>query len=287
MPSNSEYLDGLDSYEDSWEIDLPDGFSKSKAIANLNQQIFENWLRQEGPCDGCPNYYRRKRCHPRDGMGNADADLMFVGRVPGSPTDIEKPNSNRKADREKIRQQPDFQGLPLAALYNRKIEIMNDWNGISTLRKQLFDDDSGVQYGLEDIYFTNVKKCHDVVGDSNSTARDRCVSYLAKEIRLVDPEVIVTWGPDAAKGTSDVLQYDRDRLPSEVMKLPPGDSRPTSDFIGYRMSKPYLITMPHWSGIRGGNYENIPGYSPEEFSDEGKIKKIYHELGELITHLTA
>lgn len=286
MPPSEEYVGGLESYEDKWAIDLPDDFEKSNAIANLNQQIFEHWLRQEGPCDGCSNYYRKERCHPRDGRGNADANLMFVGRVPGSPSEIEKPNSNRKADREKIQKQPEFQGKPLAAFYNRNIEKMYGWNGISTLRKQLFEDDFGVQYGLEDIYFTNVKKCHDVVGDSNSTARDRCVSYLANEIRLIEPEVIVTWGPDAAKGTSDVLQYDRDQLPNEVMKLPPGDTRPTSEFIGYRMADPYLITMPHWSGIRAGNYENIPGYYPEESSDEGEIKKIYHELGGLINHLT-
>jgi hypothetical protein len=272
-------------FENRWTAAIPDEFDKSDAAANLNQQIFEYWLREEGPCSGCPNHYQKAKCYPSDGMGNPDAELMFVGRVPGSPGEIEDPDTERQVDRDKLAQQSEFDGPSLAAFYDHNIENMYDWAGIATVRNQLFQKDEVLDHELEDIYFTNVKKCHDVVGDDNETARDECIAYLQKELEIVEPDVIVTWGPDAAIGVADLLGYDRGRLPPDAMALPAGDTRPTSDFIGYRMEDPVVITMPHWSGLGYKNYTDIPNYTPADYA-EGGIKKVCQDLGELISHLT-
>lgn len=272
------------AFEEAWSGDIPDGYDASDAVAQFKQHVYEHWLRGEGPCHGCPNRTDRRGCKPAIGMGNATSDLMLVGHVPGPGNrDLETENRGRKIDPEKLEELPEFDGHPLFAFYGNHVEEIGNWNGISTMRKRFLEHDQGLGMELGDIYFTNAKKCPDILGKDSRGALSRCGSYLSKQIELVDPDVIVTWGREAAIGTARCLDYDTDNLPGRTMALMEGDVNPTSSFIGYRETDPYLVTMPHWVGFMGSNIGKIPGFDPDEH--RRPVRQLYYELADLVGHL--
>ena len=98
------------------------------------------------------------------GVGNPDADLMFVGEAPGADEDI--------------------QGIPFVGragqLLTRMIEAIN-------LRR-------------EDVYIANVIKCRPP-GNRNPEPDEiaECQPFLFRQIAAIDPKVIVALGSFAAK----------------------------------------------------------------------------------------
>ena len=97
------------------------------------------------------------------GNGNPKARLMIIGEAPG--------------------EEEDLQGKPFVG---RSGKLLN-----ATLAKM------GIK--REDIYVTNIMKCHPP-GNRRplQTEIDNCTMYLLEEIRSVDPEVIATLGLSAA-----------------------------------------------------------------------------------------
>ena len=276
-------------FDEEWSDPQPDDYDRSEAISQFHQHLYEQWKRGEGPCRDCSNYEKKKKCYPSFGKGAAEAEIMIVGNSPG-PRDrsLEIDNKGRKIGQEKLDRQPEFDGHPLESFYNYGIDNINTWRGISTLRKRFIEGANGLNTDLTSgrFYFTNAKKCTNIEGRDNDEAVARCSQYLDKEIEIVSPSVVITWGMQAADGTARALGYETSMLPNRSTKLPQGDSQPTDSCIGIRQTDdrhPHFITMPHWA-LLGSNAKHIPGF--EAGTHSNPEKQLYYELAHLVQHLT-
>ncbi len=121
-------------------------------------------------CVRCP-HLARSRTQVVFGVGNPDAELMFVGEAPGA--------------------EEDAQGEPFVGragqLLTKIIEAMG--------------------FRREDVYIANVLKCRPdmplgVSGNRKPTSEEMktCLSWLEKQIDLIKPQVMVALGATALEG---------------------------------------------------------------------------------------
>ncbi len=124
-----------------------------------------DWESLEQDCRQC------RRCglcaarnHVVFGVGNRGANIMLVGEGPG--------------------EQEDLQGLPF----------------VGPAGKLLDDMLSIIDLNRSNIYIANIVKCRPPHNrDPEPHEQDACFEYLQKQIRLVDPKIIVCLGRIAAK----------------------------------------------------------------------------------------
>jgi len=111
---------------------------------------------------GCP--LAGQRTHIVFGMGNANADLMFVGEAPGA--------------------QEDLQGKPFVGQAGRLLD-------------QLLGE-IGLERGQ--VFIANVLKCRPQGNrDPLPEEIDECRPYLMRQIELIEPKVICTLGNFATR----------------------------------------------------------------------------------------
>ena len=121
-------------------------------------------------CTKCP-HLARSRTQTVFGVGNPDADVMFVGEAPGADEDL--------------RGEP-FVGRA-GQLLTRIIETMG--------------------FTREDVYIANILKCRPDMPAGYSGNRpptpaemQTCIGYLLEQIAIVQPRVIVALGATAVEG---------------------------------------------------------------------------------------
>lgn len=130
----------------------------------MNEQINEKW--QElydrcAACKKCPLSETRTNCV--FGVGNKNADIMFVGEAPG--------------------EQEDLSGTPFVGRAGQLLD------------KFLY----AVDINREDVYIANILKCRPPKNrDPLPAEEDACIDYLREQVRLVRPKVIVCLGRIAA-----------------------------------------------------------------------------------------
>ena len=114
------------------------------------------------PCTKCPLHDSRKQTV--FGEGNPNADLMIIGEGPGQKEDL---------------QGRPFVG-PAGEMLNKQIAAM----GLSR----------------EQVYIANVVKCRPPNNRAPLTPEiDACWDYLLRQIRIIEPKVIMALGGPAAK----------------------------------------------------------------------------------------
>ena len=97
------------------------------------------------------------------GVGNPNADLMFVGEAPG--------------------EQEDLSGIPFVGRAGQLLD------------KFLY----AVDLDREDVYIANILKCRPPKNrDPLPEEEDACIEYLREQVRLIRPKVIVCLGRIAA-----------------------------------------------------------------------------------------
>ena len=97
------------------------------------------------------------------GVGNRNAELMFVGEAPG--------------------EQEDLQGIPFVGRAGQLLD------------RYLF----AVDIKREDVYIANILKCRPPHNrDPLPAEEDACIGYLREQVRLIRPRVIVCLGRIAA-----------------------------------------------------------------------------------------
>lgn len=127
--------------------------------------MFETWEELETSIIGCK---KCKLCNNRNnivfGVGNKNADLMFIGEGPGADEDKE--------------------GIPFVGKAGK---LMN----------MAFD---GVGINRDEVYIANIVKCRP---PSNRNPEDdesvACLDYLRNQVMLVKPKIIVLLGSVALK----------------------------------------------------------------------------------------
>jgi DNA polymerase len=111
---------------------------------------------------GCP--LAATRTHVVFGMGNADADLMFVGEAPGATEDQE--------------------GKPFVGRAGRLLDELLGEIGLSR----------------RDVFVANILKCRPPGNrDPLPEQIEECKPYLMRQIELIEPKVIATLGNFATK----------------------------------------------------------------------------------------
>ena len=112
-------------------------------------------------CRGCALSATRTNCV--FGVGNRNAELMFVGEAPG--------------------EQEDLQGIPFVGRAGQLLD------------RYLF----AVDIKREDVYIANILKCRPPHNrDPLPAEEDACIGYLREQVRLICPRVIVCLGRIAA-----------------------------------------------------------------------------------------
>ena len=109
------------------------------------------------------------RHHVVFGMGNREADVMFIGEGPG--------------------EQEDLSGLPFVGPAGR---LLDDMLSIIDLDRNT------------NCYIANIVKCRPPRNrDPMETEQDACIGYLRNQVALVKPKIIVCLGRIAAKRLID------------------------------------------------------------------------------------
>lgn len=135
---------------------------KSGALAAINARV--------SVCTRCP-HLARSRTQTVFGVGNPDAELMFIGEAPGADED---------------RRGEPFVGRA-GQLLTRIIETM----GLTRA----------------DVYIANILKCRPDMPAAMSGNRaptplemQTCIGYLVEQIAIIEPKVIVALGATAVEG---------------------------------------------------------------------------------------
>ena len=128
-----------------------------------------DWEKLERTCKNCT---RCGLCETRNnvvfGVGNRQADVMFVGEGPG--------------------EQEDLQGEPFVGAAGH---LLDDMMSIIDLDRK-------------NCYIANIVKCRPPRNrDPHDTEQDACIDYLRKQVMLVRPKIIVCLGRIAAKRIID------------------------------------------------------------------------------------
>lgn len=93
------------------------------------------------------------------GVGNENADIMFVGEAPGESEDLS--------------------GVPFVGRAGQLLD------------KYLFD----VDICREDVYIANILKCRPQNNrDPYPEEQDACIGYLREQVKAIDPKIIVCLG---------------------------------------------------------------------------------------------
>jgi uracil-DNA glycosylase len=118
--------------------------------------------KQLGPDHECP--LKAGRTNIVFGMGNADADLMFVGEAPGF--------------------NEDQQGKPFVGRAGKLLDELLEGIGLTR----------------EDVFIANVLKCRPPNNrDPQPEEIEECTPYLMRQVELIEPRVISTLGNFATK----------------------------------------------------------------------------------------
>ena len=152
---------------DAVESAVPSGDAEARNKADLLEPRFANALRA---CTKCA-HLACSRTQTVFGVGNPDADLMFIGEAPGADEDQ--------------------QGEPFVGragqLLTRILKAMN--------------------FAREDVYIANILKCRpDMPAGSfgnrppTPTEMQTCRPYLVEQIDIIQPSVLVALGAVAVEG---------------------------------------------------------------------------------------
>ena len=97
------------------------------------------------------------------GMGNTEAEVLFIGEGPGA--------------------NDDEQGLPFVGAAGKLLDDMLEMIGLAR----------------ESVYITNIVKCRPPRNrDPLNTEKDACIGYLRRQVALMRPKIIVCLGRIAA-----------------------------------------------------------------------------------------
>lgn len=127
--------------------------------------MFDNWEELERSIENCQ---KCKLCKTRNnivfGVGNKDADLMFIGEGPGADEDA--------------------QGEPFVGKAGKLMDMAFSALGIKR----------------EDVYIANIVKCRPPFNRNPEQDEEQaCLNYLRNQVILVKPKVIVLLGNIALK----------------------------------------------------------------------------------------
>ncbi len=126
----------------------------------MNEQ-WESLYKECSECTACPLSATRTNCV--FGTGNTNADILFVGEAPG--------------------EQEDLSGTPFVGRAGQLLD------------KYLY----AVDITRESVYIANILKCRPPKNrDPLPAEEDACMGFLRRQVKLINPKIIVCLGRIAA-----------------------------------------------------------------------------------------
>ena len=123
----------------------------------MSEQVWDELIERCKACQNCP--LGKTRTNLVFGVGNRQADLMFVGEAPG--------------------QAEDEQGIPFVGAAGKLLD------------RYLY----AVDIPRESVYIANVLKCRPPQNrDPLPDEEDACIGYLREQVKLIQPKIIVCLG---------------------------------------------------------------------------------------------
>ncbi|SDF94518.1 Uracil-DNA glycosylase [Halorubrum xinjiangense] len=255
----------------------------SEDLHSYLQQIESNWHQSQQPCKTCPHWATGGFSRPffaASREGNLDADVVFIGKEPGTNTDKPPTEWHRE-------------GISLTEAKKRM--ATRDWSPSEFPRDNsaMFSDHLleiavGKKAPLKEpsdspsykYYLTNAKKCHETYDDLDepflpdegdySEAADHCTEYLSEELKLIKPKIVVTLGSPATKAVFS--RFDSLPPKSNAPKLEEGffDKFETPDWT--------LIPAIHPTNtnVRFNQFQKSALIEPilNSYAEQGKIKDL-------------
>lgn len=128
-----------------------------------------DWEVLERQCKGCEQcQLHRRRNNVVFGVGNKNADVMFIGEGPGEHEDLK--------------------GEPFVGAAGKLLDEML----------------SIIDLNRDNCYITNIVKCRPPGNrDPYDEEQDACIGYLRNQVALIRPKIIVCLGRIAAKRVID------------------------------------------------------------------------------------
>jgi len=131
-------------------------------VEELGNEEWDNLIEQIRNCRKCGLYKNRK--NPVPGEGNRNAVLMFIGEAPGA--------------------REDATGRPFVGAAGKLLTELIESIGLTR----------------KDVYITNIIKCRPPGNrDPREEEIKACLPYLLKQIKLIQPRIIVALGRHAGK----------------------------------------------------------------------------------------
>lgn len=129
----------------------------------------DSWEKLKAECAGCRRCILSETRHNLVfGVGREDAEVMFIGEGPG--------------------EQEDLKGEPFVGPAGKLLDTMLEI----------------IDLNREKVYIANMVKCRPPHNrDPQNLEQDACAQWLQRQIRLVDPKIIVCLGRIAAMGLID------------------------------------------------------------------------------------
>ena len=224
------------------------------------ENIWKNWRHGNGPCDGCPMRDSNHNWNPYFADGITDADIAIIAETPGqgsktrhtqNATNPDLSSAETLAKKRSRRNNGDADEKDVVGT------ISFDLVGNRRIPRQFFETINGTfrkdRSDMNQIYYTNSKKCKDIMSDDEDWKNDKgyihCRSYIAPELELVDPDIVLPLGDHATDLTFHELNAEwAGKLKSEIPLDFENGLNPLPNQIrqvrGY-----YLIPSYHWSYV--------------------------------------
>lgn len=269
-----------------------ESINTERIVAGFRQKIWEHWLHGNGVCGDCPIRCENQGFDPLFGLFNYNANLMIIAREPGTFSDFAESGDGKGRIYRTMPEEKAIKNHPhLVEQRGYEHKAIHDWKALMKGATRLFDPDyysnsetgrPSVGLSIQDSYYTNALKCSRLSGEvkdvdkpeeKNQNAREKCQEYLKKEIELVSPQVIVTFGGNAWTDTVRALEMENK---VEHTKYLNRNINADPEFgFGAFGSSPTVIPSYHWSNL--GQQKSKIGFLQDGF--EGKMyDKYYSEL---------
>lgn len=226
---------------------------------SYHERIWTNWKQGQGACEGCPNRDCGEYWKPSYGGGSIPSEIAVVGETPNAKWRYEKdsPKEGEKVDSH--------------AEFGYWEQLDTSYHMFSQFLTPIINE-RVEGYSLNDIYYTNLKKCADIkVGDqdsdsteynksdANSEAMDACTQYIKEELDLVNPTVIVA------------MKDAMDELNNIYQKFPENKSDVSDLALNiYGQEPPYIIPSYHWAALHF-TYNNPDGFDIDSKTEYWEI----------------
>jgi len=234
------------------------------------ESIWENWRHGSGPCDGCPMRDSNLTWEPYFGDGVIDADIAIIAETPGQ-------GSSRRVAQNAPKPDLDVSSSLSEKLSRRNNNEIDGEDEVGQISFDLVSDrriprrffemiDGTFREDLNDrrrIYFTNAKKCKDIISEEsewkNGKGYIHCRSYIRSELDIVGPDLVLPLGQHATDLTFHELDSEwTGKLKSEIPIDFGNGLEPLPDKVR-RVEGYHVVPSYHW------NYINQSGYERQQY----------------------